>query len=185
MTSNYEIEKRSLLTDKEYSRITKYLKDNAKLISSKNLITMLFKEPSYIRIRYEEGKDKAKITIKNGTYHDKARTETEKDIKLSDVKASLKKLEKKGFKKCALLKSKRETYKYDKYTIDVSNHQYLGIIIEIELVTDNKKLIDKESENISKLFKKMKLKELDADKYQKMMNDMYKKSSIDIKEIRI
>ena len=55
MASNYEIEKRSTLDDKEYERIKNYLESNAEHISSKNLVTLLFKEPSYIRIRYEEG----------------------------------------------------------------------------------------------------------------------------------
>ena len=138
----FEIEKRSLFTSKkEFENFEKLIIDQAKFIAKYVYKSFLFNDPEYIRIRIILGKDKVEITKKEGNYNTPTRKEINEYINLEKLPEFIKKIESQGFKKCVCVKTESHTYKIDNIIVALNTISDLGMIVEVETLTD------KESEN--------------------------------------
>ncbi len=83
--SNYEIEKRSKLSIKEFNKLKLFLDKNAKYLGFKEMKSFLFQKPTFLRIRLIKGSYHVIITEKIGSYNDPARFEKEKKNSFKDL----------------------------------------------------------------------------------------------------
>ncbi|MBT5022152.1 CYTH domain-containing protein [Candidatus Woesearchaeota archaeon] len=179
----YEIEKRSLLTNEaEFERVKKWLDSNAIFVDSKNMVSYLFREPYFLRIRVFEGKDFFVVTHKSGDYNDVAREETETQESLCNLNDLILDLKTKGFDKCSRIKTERLTYSFKGLKIELNKIDFLGMIVEVEALTNDASKIDEFERVVIDVLELLGLDELNADIYQKMMDNMYIKSLISVEE---
>jgi predicted adenylyl cyclase CyaB len=172
---SYEIEKRSKLNSKEeFEKLKEFLDKNSEFLGKKNMIAMLFRKPDYLRIRKEN--DKIVITHKAGGYFDKARRETEFEIKQEELQDFINKKEKEGYKEYAEIKKERYSYLYKDLHVELNMVENMGLIVEVEAVTDKEEKIDELNEKISKTIKELRLEELSPKKYKEMMDSLYQKA---------
>jgi len=68
------------------------------------------------------------------------------------------------------------SYKLKGLKVELNKIDYLGLIVEIEALTNNKSKISSLEKNIRKTMKELQLKELDPNEYQRMMDVMYSKT---------
>lgn len=170
----YEIEKRSLFTSQaKFNKCHKYVKNHAKFVGKHVFKSFLFRSPEHLRIRIGKGHKKAVITRKFGTYHDVSRKEHNQTIKLSELKRYLEKIKSEGFKKCVCFKTFSNAYELDGLRVDFNKITYLGMVVEVEALTKNKREIPVLKQKVSRTMKKLNLHELSPTKYQRMMNDAY------------
>jgi len=198
----FEVEKRSLIDEKKVNAIKLLLHKKAKFVNAKKFHTLLYPKPNYLRIRWEDNKIKinnhknsknknnlannfAKITVKKGEYKDGFREEYEVSVNKKEINSLVVIFEALGFNKCSHLKSEWTGFEYKGFKIDLTKHEYLGTILEIEKMTANKKEIEKISEQIKEIMNELDLKELESIKYKKMMDKMYKDSLKSIKSQNI
>lgn len=174
----FEIEKRSLFTSKkEFENFEKLIIDQAKFIAKYVYKSFLFNDPEYIRIRIVLGKDKIEITKKEGDYDTPTRKETNEYIDLERLPEFIKKIELQGFKKCICVETESHTYKIDNISVALNTISDLGMIVEVEVLTDIEPEVPYLENKVSELMDKLGLKELDTKIYQKMMNNLYSKTS--------
>lgn len=174
----YEIEKRALFKKKaDFDKCQKYVKTHGRLVSKYIFKSFLFKEPVYLRIRIVKGKSYAEITKKYGTYKDAARKEENSKVKLSKIKKYLKEIKKEGFGRCVCFKTISNAYELEGLRVDFNNITYLGRIVEVEALTENKKEISHLNNKVSALMKKLNLHELKPEIYQKMMKNAHVKGT--------
>lgn len=64
----YEVEKRSKLSKSEFERVKNYLDENTTFLGKKEMISYLFQQPTFLRIRLIKGNNKVLITEKVGEY---------------------------------------------------------------------------------------------------------------------
>jgi len=168
----YEIEKRALFKKKaDFDKCHKYVKTHGKLVGKYVFKSFLFKEPEYLRIRITKGKRFAEITKKYGTYKYAARKEENSKVELSKIKKYLNEIRKECFERCVCFKTISQAYELEGLRVDFNNITYLGMIVEVEALTENKKKIPALKRKVSALMKKLKLHELKPEYYQKMMNN--------------
>ena len=170
----FEIEKRTLFNSRE--RFEKFkLKINKlwNFINKDVYKTFLFNTPEFIRIRLTLNKNTVEITKKIWTYNDAARKEINKYIKINQIDEYIKKLESQWFNKCLSIKTEREIYKYNGLTITINDIEFLGMIVEIEGLTEDKTEILDIEKKVIKTMQELNITELDPNIYQKMMNKMY------------
>lgn len=179
----FEIEKRSLFTSKEeFDRCKENVAKQGKHLDTFVYKSFLFRKPEYLRIRIVKGEPEATITKKIGTYQDPARKEINKQINLSELKSFLEEIKSKGFEECVCVETESNAYEVDGSRIEFTIMTYLGMIVEVEALTENETEIPLLRNKIDEIMKKFKLKELDADAYQKMMDLMYEKGLKPISE---
>ena len=171
-----EVEKRSLIEEKDIPKLKKLLDEKAKIVSHKALQTILYAKPKYLRMRWENGNEKATVTLKIGTYKDSSRDEYEMEIPTKDVPMFAKIMLHLGFDECAYFNSECWTYNYNGFRIDLTTHDYLGTIFEAEKMTNNKEEVKNIGRDISAVFEEFGLKELETEKYMAMMESMFKKA---------
>lgn len=174
----FEIEKRSFFTSKkEFENFEKLIIDQAKFVAKYVYKSFLFNDPEYIRIRIVLGKNKVEITKKEGDYNTPTRKEINEYIDLEKLPAFIKKIKSRGFKKCVCVKTESHTYKIDNITVALNTISDLGMIVEVEALTDKESEIQYLENKVSELMGKLGLKELDPKIYQKMMDNLYSKAS--------
>ncbi|MFA6073656.1 MAG: class IV adenylate cyclase [Candidatus Woesearchaeota archaeon] len=185
----FEVEKRAFIEKKDLNRLMKELDKKTKFVKTKKFHTLLYPKPHYLRIRWSDDKKSknniSNITVKKGKYADGFREEYEMDILVKDIPNLVAIFQALGFDKCSYLKSEWYSYEYKGFKIDLTSHDYLGTLLEIEKLTSNKNEIQKISDEITEIMKELGLKELSTNKYQKMMNKMYKDSLKSIKSQKI
>lgn len=172
----FEVEKRSKVSLQEFRRVKKFLRKNSRYLGRERMISFLFNEPTYLRIRIIKGKNKAVLTYKSGSYKHKARKELDKEINKSELKKLIVILKNVGYKKCVSKKTERESYKFNGLKVELNKIESLGLIIEIEAITNKKSEISRLNKKIEETMKFLKLKELHYSVYQKMLNKIYSKS---------
>ena len=130
-----------------------------------------------------EGDGYAHITEKSGTYYDAARIEKNTEIKTGQLNKFITKIYARGYKKCVSVTTYRKSYLLDGLVVELNGIPHLGLILEIEALTNKKQDIKKHEKRIIQMIKKLKLKELNPDRYQGMLNMMYTAFLTDIKKI--
>jgi len=176
-----EVEKRShLKNDEEYKKCKDWLDNKAKLFESSGIVTYLFQKPTYLRIRYKENSEELVLTHKSGNYHDPARKETEVTMKRDQLSQLIELLKSLDYRRAAYMDSQSMSYKYKEFRVDLTTYDYLGHIVEVELLTEDKSKVIELERSVLKVLHEMDLQELDADVYQKMLDKMYKKAEKEI-----
>ena len=174
----FEIEKRSLFASKkEFENFKKQIAKQAEFVANYFYKTFLFNEPEYIRIRISTGKNKAEITKKEGGYNSPTRKETNNYIDLAALPEFIKKIKSQGFKKCVCVQTESHVYKINNLTIALNNISDLGMIVEVEALTNDETKVPDLEEKVSGLMKELGLKELGPQTYQSMMNTLYSKAT--------
>lgn len=171
----FEIEKRSKVSLKEFNRVKRFLQKNGKFLGKETMKSFLFNKPAYFRIRIVKGQNKSVLTYKSGSYKHKARKEINKKIGLNELGKIVKILKALGFKKCVCKKTERLSFKFNGLKVEVNKIETLGLIVEVEAISHNKKEIFILNKKIKETFKLLKLKELHFSKYQNMMDKLYSK----------
>lgn len=67
--------------------------------------------------------------------------------------------------------------------VDISLHEHLGRIIEVERMAKTRSRARTEAETVSRVMRELKLEELSASAYQSMMDAMYARASRPIREL--
>lgn len=182
---NYEVERRVYLkSKKEIDYAKRYFDENAKVVGVCTYNTFLFKKPNYLRIRYTKDDVNATITIKQEYLRSKAREETEREIKLKNLPQFVERLKTKGYKECVYFKSINNRYSYKGFTVDITKHDWLGTMLEIEKITRKKEKIEKISTEIKNILKQLNFKEVSSQLYKKKINNLYSHSK-NISEYKI
>jgi len=170
----YEVEKRSKLSDQmEFDRVKNYLEGQAEFLGRKEMKSFLFRTPTFLRIRLVRGDDKVLITEKTGEYTEAGRLETEYKIPLETLPEFVNKKAKEGYQSCSLVHTTRNSYLLNGLKVELNTIDHLGLIIEIEALTENETEVPSLESEIGKTMVELQLKELDPKKYQEMMTAMY------------
>jgi len=178
-----EIEKRSLLkNEEEFNKVKGYLDKNGKFLGKKILKSFLFLKPAHLRIRLVKGSEEVIITKKIGDFIDSARQENEKEIPLSHLPSFLEKIQKEGFGECSEFNTERYIYELDGLRVELNKIDLLGLIAEVEALTEDKNQIPEYEDKIRKIMKKLSIKELKPQKYKELINKEWKKASKKISE---
>ncbi|MCR4327027.1 MAG: CYTH domain-containing protein [Nanoarchaeota archaeon] len=179
----YEVEKRSKLKEKsEFERVKNYLDNNAEFLGKKEMKSYLYQKPTFLRIRLIAGENEALITEKVGEYTEVARPEKEYNLPISKINEFVSLKDREGYETCSLLHTTRYSYKLNGFKVELNEIDYLGLIVEIEAITENQKEIPTIEEKIKKIMKKLNLEELNPKEYQKMMDYMYSQTLKSISE---
>lgn len=179
----FEVEKRARFKSmRNFNDCKRYLYRNAKCLGSREFVSFLFRKPFYVRIRLTKGRPTAMVTHKLGGYSDKAREETEFGLDRRQLKNFVGFLKSVGFKECASCRTTGFSYKLNGLRIDLNRISHLGLIIEVEALTDKRRKIDGLISEIDEVLGLLGLEELDSDTYQKMMDGMYNKTLKSISE---
>ncbi|MGV8151432.1 MAG: CYTH domain-containing protein [Candidatus Woesearchaeota archaeon] len=176
------MEKRSKLSLDEFDTLKSYLDINAEFLGKKEMKSYLFRKPTFLRIRLIAGKNTAEITEKGGDYAQVGRLENEEELSLDKLPEYLNTLKKQGYTECSLIHTTRQSYQMNGLKVELNDIDYLGLIVEIEALTEDEDKIPLLNSQIKKTMQELKLKELDASKYQSMMNSMYLQTLKNIKD---
>lgn len=172
----YEVEKRSKLSKSEFERVKNYLDENTTFLGKKEMISYLFQQPTFLRIRLIKGNNKVLITEKVGEYTEVGRPEKEYEIALSKLPSFARMKKKQGYNRCSCVSTTRYSYKLNELKVELNEIEHLGLIVEIEAMTENKADIQSLENKITKTMKKLQLEELRPTEYQRMMTKMYAKT---------
>jgi len=173
----FEVEKRSLLkSEKEFEIVKAYLDTKAEPLGITELKSYLFRAPTFLRIRLTKGSNMALITDKTDKYTNPARKEDEKEIPIEELPAFVQRISVKGYHKCSEIKTNRASYKLNGVKVELNRIDHLGLIVEVEALTEDKSQIPRLEEMITQTFKQLQITELNAEKYQAMMDAMYAKT---------
>lgn len=171
---SYEVEKRSLFANiNEFNNCRQFLLDNALFVKEENFDSFLFKTPSYLRLRVKQGDDFSTLTHKENTDFASARKEIEMKLDREQTKIFSEILINIGYKKCALISTRRLIFEYQGINIELNDIENLGLVLEAEIITDSVTEILSSSNKIDEILKLLKLKELDQDVYLKMKEKLY------------
>ncbi len=179
----YEVEKRSKLTRAQYARLQSHLDTHATFLGEKRLDSFLFRKPSYLRIRLSSDDPNVYITEKTGTYADAARFEKDTKIKRAALPGFVDKLQKRGFQECVPVITYRRTYILDGLKMELNRINYLGLILEVEVVTNKKSAVLQLEQKVSLMLTRLRVKELPANIYQGMLDRNYRDHLVDIRKI--
>lgn len=83
---------------------------------------------------------------------------------------------KQGYNRCSCVSTTRYSYKLNELKVELNQIEHLGLIVEIEAMTENKADIQSLENKITKTMKKLQLEELSPTEYQRMMTKMYAKT---------
>lgn len=170
----FEVEKRSKLPNQqEFDRVKSYLDEHAEFLGKKEMKSYLFQAPTFLRIRLISGSDSALITEKAGDYSEAGRPEKEHSIPLEEISKFVFKKKSQGYQRCSLVHTTRYSYRLKGLKVELNEIDYLGQIVEIEALTEDKSKIPYLESKIRKMMTELKLKELDPKQYQEMMTAMY------------
>ncbi len=172
----YEVEKRAKLVPEEFERCNDFLTKKSTYLGIKDMRTFLFLNPTYLRVRLVKGNDNVDITHKQGTYEDSARVEIPLEIPYKQLEPFLKLMQVMGFRECATWNTQRTHYKYNGLKVEMSKTDNLGLILEAEGLTTKKEEVSNIEEKVRETLKMLDLTELSAKEYQKMMDQLYKKT---------
>lgn len=173
MVARYEVELRSRLeNESQWDGLKVWLEKNAEFLGRSVMKSYLFPKPTFLRIRFVSGKNNVLITEKTGSYAEAGRREDEYELPVNEVAAFVKRKQTQGYTECALAKTTRFSYAFDGLKIEL-NKNTLGLIVEIEALTRDKKEIYALQEKIRRVMNLLKLKELGSNEYQKLMGELY------------
>ncbi|MFA6391331.1 MAG: CYTH domain-containing protein [Patescibacteria group bacterium] len=179
----FEVEKRSKIDDaEEIERVKEYLSAHGEYLGSKMMRSFLFRNPTSLRIRLIEGKDSALVTIKKGEYADPAMEEEEYEVPLTELDAFIEQKKVEGYEACSEVNTFRETYILNGLKIEINDIDSLGLIIEIEALTEDKDEIDGLEERIRETMQELNLPELDPSEYKLMMDAMQDETNRPVSE---
>jgi len=178
-----EIEIRSLLKNQEeFNQVKAYLDKNAKFLGKKHLKSFLFLKPYHLRIRFVRGNNHIIITKKIGEFTDSARREIENKISLNQLPLFVEKIKKQGFDECAEFETIRYVYELDGLRVELNKIDLLGLIVEVEALTNNEKEIPEYEDKIRNIINKLNIKELEPEKYKELVLKAYNKALKNIEE---
>ncbi|HLC33221.1 MAG TPA: CYTH domain-containing protein [Candidatus Nanoarchaeia archaeon] len=175
MVVQYEVELRSRLESTKFQELKSWLDEQADFLGESRMKSYLFREPTFLRIRLIKGKKAAIITEKTGSYAQVGRREEEFEIPRKNLPDFVKEKEKQGYTRCSLAQTVRFSYRLNGLKVEL-NKNNLGLIVEIEALTQDEKEVPLLKEKISSCMKKLNLKELTPAEYQKLMDDLYAKT---------
>jgi len=170
----FEVEKRAkFLTEADFVKCKESLEKNGKFRSRKEMLTFLFREPHYMRVRLVKDNEMATITYKTGTYGDLARKEVNLDLYRQQLRGFIEIMEAFGFKECASLRSERYSYDFNGFNVELNKIDKLGLLVEIETIVADESELNEINKKISETLALLEMKELDSQEYQNMMDEMY------------
>lgn len=170
----YEVEKRSKLSNQaEFNRVKSYLDDKAEFLGRKEMKSFLFQKPTFLRIRLISGDNSALITEKIGEYTDAGRPEKEHEILLEKLPAFVDKKSDQGYRRCSLVHTTRYSYRLNGLKVELNDIDCLGLIVEVEALTEDESEISTLEAQIRKTMKELQIQELDPKLFQEMMSSMY------------
>ncbi|MBU0612405.1 CYTH domain-containing protein [Patescibacteria group bacterium] len=174
----YEVEKRSKIEDSSQVELVKaYLSEHGEFQGTKKMRSFLFQDPTFLRIRLIEGEDSALVTMKKGKFTDPAMEEEEYRIPLTELDAFIEQKKVEGYESCSEVNIFRETYILNGLKVEISDIDYLGMIIEIEALTDDKEEIENLEKRIRETMQELNLPELDPTEYKEMMDVMQEETN--------
>lgn len=143
-----EAEIRAFINDKEYMRLLKFFKKNAKFIKEDFQITVYFSGNDDLRLQLTS--ENAKIWLKKGKIHDDVRDELEVFISREEFKKALMLFLSIRFQIDIVWIRRRLIFDWDRIKVCLDDTKGYGKIIELEILTE------KEDEKIrNKLEEKM------------------------------
>jgi len=175
----FEVERRALLDKEEFDRVKAYLEKHGEYVGKRRFTSYLFREPYFLRIRVE-GK-RVTMTEKAGDYEDVGREEKNTEIGYEKIKEYVKELQGKGFQRCARVETERESYRFNGVIVELNKIDALGLIVEVEVTTQDEKEKDSLDVRVRDTLKLLGLKELSASRYKKMMQKVYD-NAVDVSE---
>ncbi len=185
---HYEVEKRALLkSDVDFNRIKRFLYKQGKFLGKKNLKTLLFRKPTYLRFRSfcDVQKQRAEVTFKSGDYGMLSRKEINLDINPKQITDFIELLKAVGYKKGVFIKTERHYYKFRGLLVELNKIDYLGKIVEVEGLTNDKRKVGGLRKKIDDILEILQVQELSGEDYQGMMDDMFKKGLKKINEYEL
>lgn len=134
--NNIEVELRSFITKSKYNQLRKFFEQKAKFIGAEKQITYYLSGKEDLRIQKSD--DYAKVWLKKGKIHDKAREEIEIKFKQKDFNLMYKLFLNLGFTKIIEWRRQRRNYLWGKISVMIDYSVGYGYIIEMEMITDKK-----------------------------------------------
>jgi adenylate cyclase class IV len=174
-TAQYEVESRAIVPEERFEQIKTHFAGIALSQRELRMKTFLFNEDAiFARIRLKSDKKGATFTIKEGSHSDKGRKETNKQITLDGVPAIVTQLKEKGATKCSYLHSQRWSFELpSNIHIDLSKHEFLGNILEAEIMVDHQEEVDKAYAQTLEILASVGLQVLSGEEYKKMMDKLF------------
>jgi len=169
----FEVEVRGLLSLSQKKRILKLLSSQYILTNHARYRTILFRKPQHLRIRYDVSKKTAVITRKSGRLSDSARIETNRTISKTAVSAYLRSLQQSGFDACCAFYTLSKSFRCGKLLIHVSQHDGMGIILEVERLVGSKKIVQTAKQEVIAMLAQLGVRQISAAKYKVLMNQLF------------
>ncbi len=144
--------------------------------------SFLFLKPTHLRIRFVKGKDNIIITEKIGEFTDPARKETEKEIPLNQLSKFIEQISKDGYSECSEFNTERYAFKLNGLRVELNKIDLLGLIIEVEALTEDESQIPILEKKIKETMKQLQVEELDPNIYKKMVDGACAKSARKIED---
>lgn len=177
---SYEVEKRSLLSRiSEFNRCRQFLLDNGIFTKEENFKSFLFRNPTYLRLRIKQNNDFSIVTHKSDTDFSGVRNEIELPLNIDQTLKFADILNNIGYKKCALVSTRRLIFEYQGINIELNDIENLGLILEAEAMTDSETEIISIQNKIDEIFKDLKIEELDLGIYKQMKEKLFIENSVD------
>jgi len=173
----YEVEKRSLFSnEEEFYKLKDYLNKHGKYLGKWEFNSFLFLNPEHLRIRLVKGSDKVIITKKVGEFSDPAREEDEREIPLKELLKYVENISDEGYNECTEFNTKRESYEYEGLRIDFNKIDILGLVVEVEALTEDENQISELEAKIRDVMAELGVKELDPNEYKRLISEVYVKN---------
>lgn len=180
----YEVEKRSRpLTETQFRKVRQQLEKKGSFLGHAELISYLFSEPRNLRIRFIKGKDFVTVTRKTGEYTDIAREESEETIPLEKVDNYIHKAEKEGYQYVVRIQTLRDTYMINDLKVELNDIEHLGLIVEVEALTEDKAEIPMLKRKIEDIMQALNIPEIEASNYKGLIGSVYDLHSKNISEV--
>ncbi len=166
----FEVERRALIDSDGFVELKAFLDSNAEFVSEKEMKTFLFTQPGYLRFRLFKGKDKFMLTHKSDNLGDSCREEIELFVDNSNFDKMVRLFRALGFVEGTEFNTKRLTYRYDGFVVEVSDIDLMGIIVDVEALLENVSEAEGLEKDILNVFEKLGLKVLSVDDYKDLIN---------------
>jgi predicted adenylyl cyclase CyaB len=180
----FEIERRSKLnSEEEFDKVKSLLEEKTEFVGKKEMKSFLFRQPHYMRIRIIKGEDNVIITHKSDTLPNNARREIEFTLNYKELSKFFELMKIFGFKECACFNTLRFSYSFNGLNVDLNRIDHLGLMVEIEGITENEEEVAELDNNILSALKDLGLKELPLADYSELLKKAHSKSMKSVYEI--
>lgn len=133
---NIETELRSLIDEKEYKRLLRFFKKEAKFLGQEKQISYYFSGEQDLRIQKSD--KSAKIWMKKGKMHDDSREEIEVKLDLKEFENAEKIFEALGYVVKIKWFRKRNTFSWNGIKVMIDDTKGYGMIVEFEKMCKEK-----------------------------------------------